>query len=59
VFIVAQEFISGVKFAYLESNIKLQFVAHIMDADGPKLISLEDNDELGQLDARRSSRASS
>ncbi|ORY92756.1 hypothetical protein BCR35DRAFT_7677 [Leucosporidium creatinivorum] len=41
-----KDFVSTLKFAYLESNIKLQFVAHITDKDGPKIISLEDNDKL-------------
>ncbi|KAK4046987.1 hypothetical protein OIV83_005673 [Microbotryomycetes sp. JL201] len=41
-----KEFVSTLKFAYLESNIKLQFVAHITDKDGPKQITLQDNDRL-------------
>ncbi|KAM0787753.1 hypothetical protein ACM66B_003810 [Microbotryomycetes sp. NB124-2] len=41
-----KDFVSTLKFAYLESNIKLQFVAHITDKDGPKQITLEDNDKL-------------
>ncbi|KAK4046775.1 hypothetical protein OIO90_006441 [Microbotryomycetes sp. JL221] len=41
-----KDFVSTLKFAYLESNIKLQFVAHITDKDGPKQITLEDNDRL-------------
>lgn len=39
---------SALKFAYLESDIKLQFVSHIMSKDGPALVSMEDNAALGE-----------
>lgn len=40
---------STLKFAYLESNVKLQFVSHIMDKGGPKHVSQLDLDALGLL----------
>lgn len=42
-----QEYISNLKFAYLESCAKLEFVNHILDADGYKPIPKEENDQLG------------
>ena len=43
----AQDVVSTLKFAYLESNIKLQFVNHIMQPDGPDLIPKQENAKLG------------
>jgi hypothetical protein len=39
--------VSTLKFAYLESNIKLQFVNHIMQPEGPDLIPKQENAKLG------------
>lgn len=44
-----QDGVSTLKFAYLESNIKLQFVNHIMQPEGPDLIPKQENAKLGQL----------
>lgn len=42
-----QDVVSTLKFAYLESNIKLQFVNHVMQSAGPEPIPKQENAKLG------------
>ncbi|SCV74288.1 BQ2448_6720 [Microbotryum intermedium] len=41
--------VSALKFACLESNTKVFFVENVLDPQGPKFVSLEENDALEQL----------
>ncbi|GEM07475.1 hypothetical protein Rt10032_c03g1492 [Rhodotorula toruloides] len=47
-----KEYISNLKFAYLESCAKLEFVNHILDADGYKPVMKEENDQLEEKRAQ-------
>ncbi|PRQ76054.1 hypothetical protein AAT19DRAFT_13076 [Rhodotorula toruloides] len=47
-----KEYISNLKFAYLESCAKLEFVNHILDADGYKPVLKEENDQLEERRAQ-------
>ncbi|BGO93871.1 hypothetical protein NBRC10512_006119 [Rhodotorula toruloides] len=47
-----KEYISNLKFAYLESCAKLEFVNHILDADGYKPVLKEENDQLEEKRAQ-------
>ncbi|KAM0752228.1 hypothetical protein T439DRAFT_324295 [Meredithblackwellia eburnea MCA 4105] len=40
--------VSRLKFAYLESNLKLAFAEHITEKDGPKLVPVQDIDRAEQ-----------
>lgn len=42
-FSLLQDFVSTLKFAYLESNQKLAFVNRILHKDGPAYVSTEEN----------------
>lgn len=47
-----KEYISSLKFAYLESDMKLRFVSHVLDKDGCKPVSQTDTN---QSDEQRAS----
>ena len=51
-----QEHISDLKFAYLESNAKLEFVNHILNPEGYQPVVKEAIDELGMSSRAPSSR---
>ena len=42
-----QKLVSGLKFAYLESTLKLSVASHILATEGPVLISIAENDAKG------------
>ncbi|SGY45367.1 BQ5605_C001g00277 [Microbotryum silenes-dioicae] len=46
--------VSALKFACLESNTKVFFVENVLDPQGPKFVSLEENDALGKQSPSRS-----
>jgi uncharacterized membrane protein YcaP (DUF421 family) len=52
----SQEHISDLKFAYLESNAKLEFVNHILNPEGYQPVVKEAIDELGMSSRAPSSR---
>ncbi|SCZ98717.1 BZ3500_MvSof-1268-A1-R1_Chr3-1g05572 [Microbotryum saponariae] len=45
--------VSALKFACLESNTKVFFVENVLDPQGPKFVSLEENDALGKQKQQR------
>ncbi|GAA5906034.1 hypothetical protein JCM6882_003541 [Rhodosporidiobolus microsporus] len=45
---VFKDHVSTLKFAYLESNAKLEFVNHVMNPEGYQPISKESNDEIAK-----------
>ena len=54
---VHQKLVSNLKFAYLESNLKVSFAVHILQKDGPVLISIEENDAKGSTACCRRGRS--